>query len=314
MNKKLRKIIFELSRDSRITTKELGKNIRSSQQSSSYLKKQLKKKKIIKDFTTVVDPVKLGYTNIIAGYNYLEFDQESKKEVIDFLSSRGCIVSIEEAMEGADLIVEYSSQNLSAFNKVHTEIMQKLRKNIETKFLFPVIVKHYYQRNYLVHKPDYKDKVLCGDRDLIYLNQSQDDVLKALVADPGSTIINISKDTGVSIKAAAKAKKELQKKAIIRGYGCILNYSKLGIKRDIILLKFYSGDIKEIDRFVEYTKQNKNIVEIVKTIGHYNIMVFSECFENSELLRDMRSQFPIREYFMIRGLQIHKKRYLPLDE
>src|SRR3989344_1997074 len=114
MRTKIKKIIFEYSKNSRITTKELGKNIGASQQSASYLLKSLKKKKFIAGNTTIAD------------------------------------------------LVEYATKNLSAFNKIHSDIIYKFFTKLKSKFVFPLIVSHEYHKNYLSKKLNNSDIILSG--------------------------------------------------------------------------------------------------------------------------------------------------------
>jgi len=135
MKTKIKKLLFEYSRNSRITTKELGKNIGTSQQSASYLLNSLKKKKLIGEGTTIVDAIKLGFVNVLVGFNFL--NPSLKKDIIDDLMNITAITSIEEGKEGVDLLVEYTTQNLSAFNKIHSELIYKFYKKHRTTFVFP---------------------------------------------------------------------------------------------------------------------------------------------------------------------------------
>jgi len=165
MKEKIKKLLFEYSRNSRITTKELGRLIRTSQQSASYLKKQLFSKKTIQP-TTVVDAVKLSLINVLVGFNFLKPDYETKRELISELKETDSIIQIEEGREGIDLLVEYCVPNLSAFNKINIEIITKFEKRLRSVFVLPIIVNHEYPRNYLVRKFDSTDLVLSGDRTL----------------------------------------------------------------------------------------------------------------------------------------------------
>ena len=129
MKTKIKKLLFEYSRNSRITTKELGKKIGASQQSASYLKTQLIKKHLIKP-VTVIDAVKLGYVNVLVGFNFLNLDSSVRREIINELKETESITAIEEGKEGVDLLVEYSNKNLSAFNKAQSETIYKYFKRI----------------------------------------------------------------------------------------------------------------------------------------------------------------------------------------
>ena len=72
MKSKIKKLLFECTKNSRITTKELGKRIEASQQSASYLLNTLKRKKIIESPSTIVDAVKFGFINVIVGINFIK--------------------------------------------------------------------------------------------------------------------------------------------------------------------------------------------------------------------------------------------------
>jgi len=310
MKEKIRKLLFEYSRNSRITTKELGKKIRTSQQSASYLKKQLIKKKIIQP-TTMIDAVKLGYLNVLAGYNFLKPDFQTKKETIDELKQNSSIISLEEGKEGVDLIMIYSELNLSAFNKTHSDILNKFSKTIKTTFVFPIIVNHEYLKNYLVRKFDNTDIILSGDRMLRDLSKQEKNILNELIKNPDKKIIDISESLKISAKTAIHLKKQLEKKFIIKGYSAIFDNKKLGINRQLIFINISGEGIKEIDKFTDYARLNKNIVQFIKLIGPYQILVIAESLKELEIIKDIRANFPIEKYQIMKSEKIHKKQHLP---
>ena len=222
------------------------------------------------------------------------------------------ITSIEECKEGIDLLVGYTTQNLSAFNKLHSEMTYKFYKKLKTDFVFPIIVSHEYNRNYLSRKFKDTDMILFGDRDLEKLSENEMSVLEELVENPDNRIIDISNSLNISVKSVVRIKKTLEKKSIIRGYTSILNYSKLDINRQIIFLKFSSEGIKQIEKFHTFTKYDKNIVNFMKIIGEFQLAVFVEDLKDIEIIKEIRANFPIESYRVIKCEKIHKKGYLPL--
>ncbi len=309
MKAKIKKLLFEYSINSRITTKELGKKIGTSQQSASYLLKNLKKKKLIAGNTTIVDAIKLGFVNVIVGFNLLNPSLE--KEIIDELKEISAITSIEEGKEGIDILVEYTTQNLSAFNKIHSELIYKFYKKLRTVFVYPMIVNHEYHKNYLSRKFYDSDIILFGDRILRELSENELAVLEELVNQPTKKIIDISESLKIPVKTIVRIKRSLEKKYIIKGYSAILNNTKLNINREIIFLRFSSEGIRQIDKFHEFTKNNKNIIKYMKIIGEYQLAIFVESIKDIEIIRDIRANFPIESYLIIKSDKIHKKRYLP---
>jgi len=312
MNTKTKKLLQEYSRNSRITTKELGRRIGSSQQSASYLLKSLKKKKIIVSNTAVIDAVKLGYVNVMVGFNLL--NPQNKKEILDELKEVGSITSIEECNEGVDLLVEYTAQNLSAFNKIHSELTYRFFKDLRAQFIYPVIVSHEYSRNYLSRKFYDHDVILFGDRVIRELSENEERVLYELVKNADKKLIDISEDLKIPVKTVVSLKKSLEAKYIIRTYSAIFNHVKLEIKRKIIFLKFTSEGVRKMDKFSEFAKRNKNIIKFVKVIGDYDIAIHVESLKDIDLLNEIRSEFQIDNYRVIKSVKIHKKNYLPLGE
>lgn len=311
MKTKIKKLLLEYSRNSRITTKELGRAIGTSQQSASYLLKSLKKKKFITKSNTVVDAVKLGYINVIVGFNFL--NPGDKKEILEELLETPEITTIEEGKEGVDLIAEYTTQNLSAFNKIHTDIIYKFFKKLKTQFIFPLIVMHRYDRNYLTRKFYDTDKIIFGDRVIRELSGNEHLVLHELIKHPEKKLVDISDSLKIPIKSVVAIKRGLERKYIIRGYSAILNHSKLEIDRQIIFLKFSSEGIKEIDKFSDYARNNKYIIKFAKIIGEYQVAIYVESLKDTEILSEIRSLFRIDNYLVFKSEKIHRDNYLPLE-
>jgi DNA-binding Lrp family transcriptional regulator len=311
MKEKIKKLLFEVSRDSRITTKELGKKIGSSQQSASYLKNTLKNDCLIGKGNVIVDAVKLGFVNVMVGFNYLRAENSLKREVIKELKEMDNIVSIEEGKEGVDILVEYSAKNLSAFNKAHSELIYKFFKRLKTRFVLPIIVNHEYFKNYLVRKFDDQDNILYGDRILRNLSEDEVMILNKLVSKPEDNMLNIADSLKIPVKKAIRIKKLLEKRNIIKGYGTILDNSSLEINRQMIFFNFSSEGIKQINKFAGYVKNNRNVVQFVKLIGEFQMAIVVESLKDVEIIKEIRSEFPIDDYLIMKSEKIHKKKYVP---
>ena len=311
MKAKIKKLLFESSRNSRITTKELGKKIGTSQQSASYLKKQLIKKKLIQCSSTRVDAVKLGFVNVLVGFNYLDLDSSTKKEILDELKNTEMIIGIEEAREGVDLIVEFCAHNLSAFNKTHSEIISNFNKKIKTAFIFPIIVKHEFQRNYLSRKQDDSRLILSGDRIVRALSKKELQVLNELVKNPTKSLVNISTSLKMPVKTIINIKRSLEKKYVIKGYTSIFDHNKLQIHREILFLRFSGNIVTQIDKFSNYARSNKNIIQFLKIIGASQIGIIIESLNPIDIIKDIRSNFQIENYLIIKSDKIIKNNYIP---
>lgn len=314
MKLKIKSLLFEYTKNARMTTKELGKKIGASQQSAFYLINNLKKKKIIESLLTIVDPVKFGYISVIAGINLIKTDSETKKEILEEIKNISAITSIEEYKEGIDFIIEYIVPNLSAFNRINLELINRFSKKMRVVFVYPIITIHEYNKNYLVKKLEIADMTLCGDNERADINEHEKKILYELVKTPDKKLVDIAITTSIQIKSVIAIKRNLEKRNIIKGYTAILNNNKLSINRQIILLKFFGEGILEIDKFEDFAKNNKNIVRLSRLIGEYQIAIVVEDDAEISIIKDVRKSFPIDNYRIMKSERIHKKAYLPIIE
>ena len=76
-----KKILFELDKNSRITTSSIAKQIRKSKQFVDYRIKRLEEEKVILGYTTVIDYSKLGYTSIRVYFKYHKITPEQQNQL-----------------------------------------------------------------------------------------------------------------------------------------------------------------------------------------------------------------------------------------
>ena len=313
--KSIRKILFFLSNNARRSTKEIGKLLHISQQTASYTIKKLEEKKIIQRYQLIADPAKFGLINIIILLEYNRFDQKSTSQIKRRLKEDPNVVRIEEISQGADLLVEYSTPNLSYFNKQYRQFLYDLQESIRIKERFVIIVKHLFEKTYLLKRnTEQKRIIISGDRDPITLNKRQEIILQQLLQDPKSTMISIAQKHHFDLKTTIQTKRLLEKQKIIRRYSITLNYDALDIQREHYLINTTFNNLEEEKMFLEYCKQHKNIIEVTKTIGPYEIILTVERMkEERSPISDLRKNFPIRAYQIITSDNIIEHTTIPQE-
>lgn len=312
LDKQLKKALFELSKNSRIRVKKLSNRIRKSQQSTSYMKKNLERKKLVLDYNTIIDPAKFGLINTIVFFNYKNFNSKNIKQIIEYLENNEYATYIEELSQGADLMVEYCVPNLSLFNKENRKLVHKFKTELQMLNIYPVVVKHLYSKKYLNPRKKIWEAILSGDRDPLDLNENSKKVLSALKETPQEKIIRLAKDADLDPRTLIKIKKELESKKIIRGYSVDFNYTKLNIKKTYVLLQLTYSDKNEITKFLEFTKQHRNTVQLIKLIGKYELLLVLESEKKDHsILNDFREAFHFHDYKILEGKDTLKNTYIP---
>jgi len=133
--------------------------------------------------------------------NFTTFEKDKRKEILNELKHIDHITYIESLSHRADLLVEFTVPNLSFFNKLEMELLQKFRKEIKLVEVYPIVVKHKFPPKYLSKRTkEYTHKILSGDR--VYAETSKNDklLLKHLIKSPEATILELSKKTKLNIR------------------------------------------------------------------------------------------------------------------
>ncbi|MBD3209613.1 Lrp/AsnC family transcriptional regulator [Candidatus Woesearchaeota archaeon] len=312
---KLSRLLFELSKNSHLTTKMIAQLLNISQQSASYTLQKLEKERTIQNYQTVADPAKFGLVNAFLLLNYQRFDHQTTSNIKRHLKQDPNVIRIEETSQGADLLVEYCVPNLSYFNKQHRAFLYEFKDAVRVTEAQVVIVKHLYSKNYL-HKraPDAKETIISGDRESITLNDKQQGVLQALAEEPRATLINVAKKTKLDPKTIVNIRKWLQKRKIIRYYSILIDNDKLDITREHVFITLSHSDRQDEQRFLEYCKQHKNIIALTKTIGPYDLFITTERIKKEKnVINDLRKTFTIRDYRILITDNILKHHHLPTN-
>jgi DNA-binding Lrp family transcriptional regulator len=310
---RIKKFLFEMVNNSRTTSKKLGKIIRSSQQSISYLKGTYYKNKVIQSDLLIVDPTRLGFINVIVGINFLIFDTKTKHKIFSELKHSSKVISIQESQIGCDILIEYCVKNLSEFNKTFNIFREDYFDSIETNFIYPAIVKHIFSKSYLYPKGEKKDLIVCGDRPFLSLSSSEKRVLRELVLNPSQSLVKNAKTLNLTINSVSNIRKKLEIKEVIKQYSVVLNLKKSGIKRQVFFLRFLSRTQESMKKFVEFSKMHNNIVNLVKLIGHFDLLITCETLKEFDLLTEIRSNFRIKDYLILDIVDIKKESYIPID-
>lgn len=313
MNKKLRKLVFELTQNSRIRTKDLGKKINTSQQSASYLIASMKDRGTILNYSTIIDPAKLGFISILIYYNFTEFSVRNIHEIIAFLKKNDAVTNIEQLGQGYDLACTFCVPNLSSFNKSNREFLQRFRNRIFVAEMFPTVVKHFYPKNYLQMQKYPHEIIICGDRDVVQMTENEKKVVNLLRNTATLTILEMSRKLKLNPKTIAKIKKKLEKRKIIRGYSTLWDYKALDIDREHILIDARELSLKDDKRLLDFTKTHPNIVALTRLIGRYDLLieVEGENITKKDVLRELRSEFEIKKSRVLQEGIIIKEKHVP---
>lgn len=288
--------MFLLSQNCRQPLKHIAKTLRQSEQTTSYQIKRLIETNEITPYS-LIDYAILGFTNVLMGFTVKSYSKERLEKAQNILTNHEDSLFISRTEDVVDFVVEFKARNLSHFNKQHVSFIQKHGEIIKTKFVYPIIVRHSYPRNYLAKKKVTEDIITLGDRDVISIKPEQQIVLDLLEKHPRLPILEISKQTGFGMKRIVTIRKFLEKENIIRKYACLLHAKEIDAK--LIFVRLANEIEEQSGKMVEFAQQHPNCVELIKLIGEYGLLFKIESIDKMTFLEDLRSMFEVEQFVVL---------------
>ena len=233
--------------------------------------------------------------------------------MISFLKESDHVVKIENLQQGYDLAVVFCVPNLSLYNKLMWDFLQRFKRTVLMAETYPIVVKHMYPQKYLaVYRKD-SEIIVSGDRDVYNIRNKEKMILKLLYQNPTETIINIHKKTKLNPKTITRLKKNMEENRVIRKYTTNFNVEKLGVKRKHVLISSRDLTLADDKKILQFSLVHPNIVSLTKLIGNYDILIEIEEEETTkkDVLKDLRTNFSISKYKIIEGGNLIKDKYIP---
>ncbi|MFT4250144.1 MAG: winged helix-turn-helix transcriptional regulator [Candidatus Woesearchaeota archaeon] len=308
-----KRVISELSMDSRASQADVARRMRVSPQNLKYHIDSLRERGVFSE-SVILDPAKFGLITIRVFLSYTTFSERARGVVVDALVSQEEVVFVQKLRLGADLLVEYTVPNLSLFNKLHTSFLDKFSNFVKNKHIFPVLVRYEFERTYLHSSAKSSSAILSGDREVADIGENDFRVLAALVSDPSSSVASLARDAGLDPRTVRRCLRDCLDERVIRGFSVTLDYELSDIKSAILGIEFSHVTPQEMKRFVSFAREVDEVVGLTKVIGRENVFVRIETFENfTEVIERLRSEFSITDYQVYVGGNVVKNNHIPFS-
>lgn len=311
LKKRDKHLLYELSTNAREKQTNIAKRLRISPQTLKYHLDNLTQKRTYNTHT-IIDPARRGLITIRCFLNFTSFNKHTQNDIIRELKDKPDVVFIQRLRLGADLLIEYAVPNLSYFNKTHTAFLHQNSDAIRNTNTYPVLVRYIFSRTYMRPRTKNRSKILSGDREPVDISTTEQEVLNEIIKEPQSTILDLARKTSHDPRTIRSAITHCEKNKIIRGYSIDIDYRQTKISSALLGIHFNYVTPKELDRFVEFANQTKEIVRLEKVIGQEEVFLSIETFTNyTEIIEHLREEFKITQYSVFEAGNIEKNTYVP---
>lgn len=311
------KLLSFLDFNARAPLSTFSKNVGLSKQSIDYRISQLVKKGIIEGFYPVINTHQLGYIycRILVQFASLEPQDEKRLKKYIF-ESKNLFWAL--SLGGAfDYLLIFWVKNLSEFENTMKEFQSRfgrlILKKEEHVITNVVHLSHKFFEGKMARiRFDLKETEKRHE-----LDELDKKILKQLAIEARTSLVEISKSTGISPKVVSYRIKKMEKENFIAGYRPIINYSKLGLTYYKVFFNLDFLAVKEIEDFEKFLLNNQMVIYIVHGIaihGNFDVEVLARSNQDFfEFIKGLRNRFPrlISDYTYLIYTGTIKVNYLP---
>ncbi len=319
LDRKNRKILYELDVDSRQPFRNIAKKVGLSKDAVVYRINKLQEAGIIKGFHTVIDNGKLG---LIPFRLYLELQNttpELEREMIDFFKKQNEVIWLMSIDGEYSLGLATYVKSIKEMNLFWKRLLGKYRNYIARRWLTIYTKVAYYPRAFFIGKKQNLDEYICfTEPDEVTVTGLETGILKLLAQNARMPVIEIAEKLRITPKTAAKKIRDMEKKKIIVGYRTLFDLEKLGYQYFKVHISLKDMDEKKEKQIKSYLKQHPNVVYDNEILGGFDLEIEIQVPTLSDLriiLDEMKGRFSgiIKNYTYMLFYKEHKYVFFPLQ-
>lgn len=292
-----KKILFELDKDGRASFSKIARSIGTTPQVVKYHYEQLMDDGIIKHFWAFIDYDKVDYS-FFWGY-WLKFSGLSKEKEAEMYADFNANKYIPIVMRSdgyADVLIGIISRDIFHHNEILQSVFAKYGQYITMSDIFVGLGFIKFPRTYFVDKENEFKKfaVSGGTKAKIKLAEIDRKIISLLLIDGRMEFTKMAKILGVSVGLIHKHYMKLEKNEIITKITYTLDHQKIGLLFYRVCFKMIQFDQKRIDDLYAFCCKHKNIINYVKGMGSWDLLLDIEIEsreELRELIRNIKNEF-----------------------
>ncbi len=269
---KNKKILFEIWKNARKTSSEIGRNVGLSREVVDYRLRKLKERGIIERFITLFDTERLGYYSYDLHIMLQDFTLAKLNTIIDYLNNHPYVKWVAQCSGKWDLIVTMAVTDRRHLDLLIGNLSKDIGQYLRDIDILPrVRLIKDAEIPMMDEGMDFNKKE--GKKDFPDIDSKDLDIFEILSYDARTTVVQIGQKVGLTPEAVAYRIRKWNNDGLIKSYRSALNVEELGY-----LWLMVMADVKVIDKEKEksvqgFFKSHKNIFYVDKIIGKWNYRI-----------------------------------------
>jgi DNA-binding Lrp family transcriptional regulator len=298
LNKKDKKLLYELSLNSRISVRELSRKLKLPKSTVNYRIQKLIQKGIISGFRTYYDFGKLGLLDFVLKLKFQNLDAEKEAEITSYLLKNRHVMWLGSSYGKWELMIELGAENIDEIFSFLSGFNRKYNKYILKKELLQSISESFFGfKNDEVKNPKVINLDFIGRE--AKLDKTDKKIVEYLIKKPDYNLYELAEEISISLNNARKRIKNMIDNKVILGYSAQIDISKLNLGWYIIGI--VAKDSSNERKLIEFLKNHPNVLYFYKYLGEidYEIgLCIKDSKELEKIIREIKIRFPemIQDY------------------
>jgi Lrp/AsnC family transcriptional regulator, leucine-responsive regulatory protein len=315
IDKKDKRILFELDRNCRQTINEIAKKTRLSRDVVRYRIKRLENEGFIHGYIALIDFTKLGYQIVRLYLKLQNTTKEIEEELLSYFTKNKNVIIAYRTDGKYEIAMGILVKDLIEYQKIYDDFLITYRKYISDKNFCIFNDFKQYIRNYLVPEKfhDYTE-LSTGSWKPYKYDQTDLKILQKISTNAKMPLLQIAREIKLPVTTLKYRLKNLEQSGVIVAYRTIIDYHKLGYeyyKVDMIL-----EDITIIPALSEFIRKHPNVLYRDVAAGGSDFEFDCELKNQDayyKLFNELRDLFPgkIRSVFYYKAIKLYKYSYYP---
>lgn len=316
LDKKDKRILYELDIDSRQTLSQLGKKTGLSKQVADYRLKNLINSRVIAQFYAVINFSKLGYTQYKLYFKFQNADLAKEKEIIDYWTNSKNSAWVASCRGRWDLAVSVLAVDVNELGSIIAAFLNSYASFILEKDLLITQASHVFTKAYMTEVKEKEEFRYTGNIAHYGLDEIERKLLCSLSTNGRTSILDLMEKTGLTRDVITYRLKKLKNDEIINRYRIHMDLNKIGYRLYKVLLRLQNSSEQKEKELMYFVKHHPNGVQILKLLGNWDFELEFEVNDEEQLhevLLEIRNKFSsiIRDYDILSIHKEHKLNYYP---
>lgn len=318
IDKKDRKILYQLDIDSRQSANQIGRKVGLPRSVVNYRLARLKDHGVTTNFYTLVDSMALGFIPIRIHIKFQYATTEIIQEIIHYFSQvkHTTLVGLAEGFFNLSVVMDV--RDIHDFYDVWQDAKKRYGYYFYNYTLSLFVSEMRFNQSYLLmdeakkhHRESFS---FIGKRSIGELDSTDVKILRMISSNANIPLVDLSKELGLSSVAIRYRLKRLIDVGVILGYKVNIDVTKIGYQK--VKVYVYLKDFSNRAKIIDHIKYDHNLINIDTNTGESDLEL-EYVVENVETLRgkmkDLIDTFPnsIKNYDIVTHIQLYKYVYFP---